>query len=317
MNANSQGLHEQDSYTEHTIDVEAREALNVLHTNLTSLAAELAAEQQERTWQFDQMRTAVDDAQRDLAGLARSSRRLAARVRWLEQRLRADSGIPLADLDQHDPELLELADAVLAGRNAEEGLLDGPGLESVQNIVDTFARLELERDQAMADMLKVSAELESTGRDDPGRAREVARFGAAEQRLAFSRDAVDENQRFARAARDQLAQNAARRAELTPVIKAGWAARDALEAGLRKQVGATVAGGALPPIWFTADLGPAPTAGAGPAWLLAAAGALAYRTVYGVRDSSSVLGARPGESEPKHRASEYDRLSGELDALDA
>lgn len=316
MNANAQGLHEQDSYTERVIDVEAREALNVLHTNLTNLAAELSAEQQERTWQFDQMREAAQDAQRDLAGLARSSRRLAARVRWLEQRLRADSEVPQADLDQHDPELLDLAGAVLAGRNAEEGLLGGPELESVQHIVDSFARLELERDQAMADMLAVSAALESTRRDDPERAREVARFGAAEQRLAFSRAAVDENVHFARAARDRLAQNDERRTALAPVIDAGLQAQDALETGLRNQLSATVAGGALPPTWFTADLGPAPTTGAESAWLAAAADALAYRLVYGIADSSSVLGPRPGESEPKHQAGEYDRLGAELDALD-
>jgi hypothetical protein len=317
VNASAQGLHEQDSYTEHTIDVEAREALNVLNTNLTALAAEQSAEQQERTWQFNQMREAAEDAQRDLAALARSSRRLAARVRWLEQRLRADSDVPPADLDQHDPELLELAGTVLTGRNAEEGLLYGPELESVQRIVDSFARLELERDQAMADMLTVSAALESTRRDDPERAREVARFAAAEQRLAFSRAAVEENQHFARAAREQLAQNDERRTALAPVIDAGRLAQDALEAGLRNQLGATVAGGALPPTWFTADLGPAPAESAEPAWLAAAAGALAYRLVYGIDDSSSVLGPRPGESAPKHQAGEYDRLSAELDALDA
>ncbi|HEV2638119.1 MAG TPA: hypothetical protein VGX23_23420 [Actinocrinis sp.] len=308
----------QPTYTRPGVDDEAREALNTLHAELTRIADDLSGEQLERTRQFTRLRSALADADQAAADQARAARRLAARVDWLERRLRATGTIPVADLGGAGPEALGLAAAVVLGRDAEESLLDPAGRASLKTTAEAFARLEDERDQAAEDVLKISAALESTARTDLTHAQQLARFDAAEQRLAFAATAVAENLRFARAARERLNEDDRSREELAPVIEAGLEARATLEASLRTRLATEVARGALLPAWFSADLGPEPVDQDSAAdWLTAAADASTHRLVYGIDDTRSVLGPRPAPTEPKHRRTEYARLAAELNRLDA
>lgn len=313
----TQSAYGQPTYTRHGVDNEAREALNAIHDELTRVAADLSAEQVERTRQVNQVRFALASTERDTAELARTTRRLTARVGWLEDRLRASGTIPVADLEAISPESKDLAETVLAGRDAEESLLDPAELATLATTVDSFARLGEERDQAAEDVLNISADLESSSRTDPTHAHQLARFGAAEQRLAFATKAVADNLRFARSAQARLALDTESRAELTPTITVGQEAQEALEAELRTRLTDEVARGALLPPWFSTDLGPEPLDEASATtWLTTAANALTHRLVYTVTHPQSLLGPPPTPADPKHRVTDHARLTADLNDLD-
>ena len=258
----------------------------------------------------------------------RALRRLAARVAWLEDRLCESGALPSADLDSADEQTRALAATVAAGCDAEERLLVERDRAAFQAAIEWYARLERERDEADREVLEIGAAAGSTARTDPVHVRQLARFGAAERRLAEAGDAVEGYASTARTARNRLAADATLRAELAETIEAGGEASLALAVRLRDRLAAELGRGTLLPGWFTGELGPGPSGAAegldaraaarsaAPGWFEVAVAALAYRTVYGVDDAFSLLGAEPGPSAPKHRRVAHRRLRGWLARLE-
>lgn len=249
--------------------------------------------------------------------LARTLRRLTARVAWLEERLCEAGTLAPADLDRVDAETAQLAAAVLAGSDAEERLLAQRERAAFQAAVEWYDQLERERDEATRELLAIGAAAGSTARTDPVHVRQVARFAAAEQRLAEASDAAEGYASTARNARGRLAADEALRAELAETIDLGVEAASSLAGRLRDRLAAELSRGTLLPTWFTGELGPGParpSASPGPAghggagWLEVAVAALAYRTVYGVDDASTLLGPEPGPTAPQHRRVAHRRL---------
>ena len=261
-------------------------------------------------------------------GLLRTLRRLTARVAWLEDRLCESGALPSADLDSSDEETRTLAATVLAGCDAEERLLVERDRAAFRAAVEWFDRLKRERDEADRELLGIGAAAGSTARTDPAHVRELARFTAAEQRFAEAGDAVDGYAPTARTARGRLAADEALREELAETIDAGGEAGLILAVRLRDRLAAELSRGTLLPGWFTGELGPGPSGtgdglgaravagSAAPGWFEVAVAALAYRTVYGVDDAGSLLGAEPGPSAPKHRRVAHRRLRGWLARLE-
>lgn len=262
------------------------------------------------------------------SSVLKTLRRLTARVAWLEDRLRESDAVPSADLDSTDDEARELAVRITAGCDAEERLLAERDRAIFQTAVERFDQLERQRDEAGREMLEIGAAVGSTARTDPAHVRELARFTAAERRLAEAGDAVDGYASTARSAHALLATDAALRAEMAETIEAGAEASLELAVRLRDRLADELGRGALLPGWFTGELGPGPSCSgenlgarefarsAAPGWFEVAVAALAYRTVYGVDDTSSLLGIEPGPSAPKHRRVAHGRLRGWLTRLD-
>ncbi|HWG28501.1 hypothetical protein [Actinospica sp.] len=258
--------------------------------------------------------------------MLRTLRRLTARVAWLEERLSESGALPAADLDSTDEETHELAAAVLAGCDAEERLLAQRERAAFQAAVEWYARLERQRDEAERAVLEIGAAAGSTARTDPLHVKRLAGFAAVERRLAEASDAAEGYASTARTARTRLAADAALRAELAELIDAGGEAGLSLAVRLRDRLAAELGRGTLLPAWFTGELGPGPSEAvpgmprpaisAAPGWFEVAVAALAYRTVYGVDDASTLLGTEPGPGAPKHRRVAHRRLRGWLARLE-
>lgn len=245
--------------------------------------------------------------------MVRTVRRLTARVEWLEEQLRASGTIPVADLDSADDALLDLADAVLNGRDAEEKLLEPSARAALQAAVDRFARLEQDREQATGEVLAISAAVESSARTDPVHVHHLSRFATAEQQLAVATAAVADHAPSARASKKRLAEDDEMRAALAETIAAGIKAEAALNTRLRTRIAGEASRGALMPSWFSAALGPAP-ARAAAVWFDLAVRSLAYRFIYDVTDTGSLLGPEPAAAAPKHQRSSHDRLGTSIDS---
>jgi hypothetical protein len=235
-------------------------------------------------------------------------RRLAARVEWLEERLRASGSAPEADLEPAIEHWEDLADAVQAGRDAEESLLDPKVREQLTADVEEFARLEEDRDRAAQTVLGISTELQSTRRGDPLHRRNAEQFTSAEQRLAVATDLVAGRIPAARSAQARLAEDDKRGTSQGPTIDAGREAAQELESLLRERLEGEVRRGAVMPAWFCAEFGHAPGPVDAADWLDAAVGVLGYRLVYEVDDQRAALGTEPASGPLRHPFDEYWRL---------
>ena len=309
-------LYEEPSYPEYAIDAEAREQIDLLRADLGSLAAA----QDEASRRLDHLYSVALLSSRDTAELARSVRRLAARVRWLEEQARAADSGQIADLAVADAELLDLADAMRAGWDAEDRLLAPDVRAGLQGAVDWYARIEQKQAEAAQEIMSISAALASSTRTDPVHQRQIGRFAEAEQRLAAASDALAKAAPSAQRSRDQLDADDERRADLGPDIESGRAAQGALDASLYELIVRETERGALLPTWFLAVLGPAPgpdtDADSRAAWFGAATGVLAFRLAYGIDDPESALGPAPGPNGPEHHADNHTRLTAALNALE-
>jgi len=251
----------------------------------------------------------------------RTLRTLAARVAWLEERLCEAGTLTPADLDTGDEETMRLAAAVLAGSDAEERLLAQRERAAYEAAVEWYAQLEREREEATRELLAIGAAAGSTARTDPVHVRQLARFAAAEQRLAEASSAAEGYASTARNARGRLAADETQRAEWAETIDEGVEAALSLTGRLRDRLTAQLSRGTLLPGWFTGELGPGPSASAGASradgasWLEVAVAALAYRTVYGIDDVGTLLGPPPGPGAPQHQRVAHRRLRGWLARL--
>ena len=301
-------------YSDYAVDFEARDAVETLRSGLRTLSAQ----NQDATRRLESVHSAALAARRGAADLAGSLRRLAARVEWLEDRLRASGTVPVAELDRADTAVHELARAVLDGRDALEGLLEPDERAALLGTVEAFRGLERDRDRAARDVLAISTVLETTPRTDPAHAEHAARFRDAERRYAQTTRAVAQNSPAARSAQERLDADDEHSVTVEPTMVAGRRAELDLDSVLRERLAQEVERGALMPAWFSAVLGPAPSAAMPTAvWFDAAAAALAYRLVYGVDDATALLGSVPEADESRHRGREYDRIVTELSELDA
>lgn len=248
--------------------------------------------------------------------VVRTLRRLTARVDWLEQRFRESGDLPTAALDLGGQDLDDLAEAVFAGRDAQECLLDAGVRERLAADLDEFARLELERDEAAENVMTIGKVLQATRRDDPLHLSHAERFSAAERRLAVATEVVRGRQAAARSSAARLVDDDERGTALAPLIEAGRRADADLATLLRDLVQAEVERHALMPAWFADALGHAPGwAVSGSEWLEVAALVLAYRVVYEVSDGQEALGAEPAAGPRKHQFDEFQRLRGVLKGL--
>ncbi|WP_194908278.1 hypothetical protein [Catenulispora rubra] len=243
-------------------------------------------------------------------------RRLAARVDWLEERLRASGGVPVADLEPAVEHWEDLADAVQAGRDAEESLLDARVRDQLTADVEEFAVLEADRDRAAQAVLSISTELQSSGRGDLRHQHNAQLFTAAEQRLAEASALAAGRARAAQSARARLAEDAERGASQGPVIDAGREALQELDSLLHEVLEVEVKRGAVMPAWFCAEFGHAPGRADSAEWLDAAVGVLSYRLVYEVDDQRIALGAEPAAGPLRHAFDEYWRLRSLVNRLD-
>ena len=222
----------------------------------------------------------------------------------------------MADLEPAVERWEDLADAVQAGRDAEESLLDRRVREQLTAAVEEFARLEEDRDRAAQAVLGISTELQATRRGDPRHRRNAAEFTAAEQRLAVATDLVAGRTAAARSAQARLAEDDRRGADQGPVIDAGREAARELDSLLRERLEAEVRRKAVMPAWFCAEFGHAPGPVDATEWLDAAVGVLGYRLVYEVDDQRTALGTEPAPGPLRHPFDEYWRLRSVLTKLD-
>lgn len=248
--------------------------------------------------------------------VVRTLRRLTARVDWLEQRFRETGDLPTADLALDGGRLDDLAEAVFAGRDAQECLLDAGARARLTADLDEFARLELERDEAAEHVMTIGKVLQATRRDDPLHLSHAERFASAERRLTAATGAVARRQASARASAARLVDDDERTTSLAPMIDAGRRADADMAALLRDAVQAEVERHALMPSWFADALGHAPGwVVSGAEWLEVAALVLAYRVVYEVSDEQEALGVEPVVGPRRHQFDEFQRLRGVLKGL--
>jgi hypothetical protein len=249
--------------------------------------------------------------------LGKAVRRLVARVDWLEQRLRDSGEAPAADLEPADEHWEDLADAVQAGRDAEESLLDDRVRNQLAADVEEFARLEDDRDHAAQAVLAISTELQASGRADPRHRRNAELFTAAEHHLAEATALVAARTPKARSAQARLAEDEQRGESLAPAIDAGHEAAAELDALQRELLEAQLRRAAVMPTWFCAEFGHAPAwAASEEQWLDAAVGVLVYRLVYEVEDQRTALGPEPASGPLRHPFDEYWRLRALLSRLE-
>lgn len=248
--------------------------------------------------------------------LGKALRRLAARVEWLEDRLRASGGVPVADLEPAVEHWEDLADAVQAGRDAEESLLDARVREQLTADVEEFAHLEADRDRAAQAVLAISGELQSSGRGDLRHRHNAQLFTAVEKSLAEATALVSGRAPAARSARARLAEDDQRAASQGPTIDAGREAAQELDSLLHEVLETEVGRGAVMPAWFSAEFGHAPGRVDVAQWLDAAVGVLSYRLVYEVDDQRVALGTVPASGPQRHPFDEYWRLRSLVNGLD-
>lgn len=179
------------------------------------------------------MSRALSDRGRSPAEM-KALRRLTARVDWLEERLCASGGAPVADLEPAVEHWEDLADAVQAGRDAEESLLGTRVREQLTADVEEFARLEADRDRAAQSVLAISTELQSSGRVDLRHRHNAEQFTAAEQRLAETTALASGRAPAARSAQARLAEDDKRAASQGTTIDAGREAAQELNALLHE-----------------------------------------------------------------------------------
>lgn len=248
--------------------------------------------------------------------LGKALRRLAARVDWLEERLRASGGTPVADLEPAVEHWEDLADAVHAGRDAEESLLDVRVREQLTADLAEFEQLEADRDRAAQAVLAISTELQSSGLGDRRHRHNAQLFTSAEQRLAEATALVAGRAPTARSAQARLAEDDRRDASQRTTIDAGREAAHELDSLLREVLEIEVGRGAVMPPWFCAEFGHVPGPGDPAEWLEAAVAVLRYRLVYEVDDQRVALGTEPSPGPLRHPFDEYWRLRRLLNGLE-
>jgi hypothetical protein len=254
----------------------------------------------------------VEATSHDLGALVK---RLSARVEWLERNIRLQATAAEAPLDDVDSTEVELSQVAEAGHLARAELLPPAGRSALEAAVEAHSvavRAQVHHRDAALAACEVLAE---TGRDDERHVTAVAEFRASVVALTEARQRAKELARPAIEAAEMLGEDEEQQVAVADVVAGGEQAWFALQSRLRTRVADAVGEGALLPAWFTAALGPMPSAEDTKAWMDVATSLLAYRVTYGVSDPVTTLGRQPGEAETARRRAWYQQLRRQFNEL--
>lgn len=265
--------------------------------------------------QIDDLERGAGELETQISDVDKAQSRLADRITWLENHIRASGGATLAELDAGDAETAKQARAIRAGRAAAARLLTDWQRIPLQSVIEQFDKAVKDTEAAEAAIRTAVEQVASTDRKHPGHAIAAAAMRKARTKLdtaiATARQLKDER----RDAIEQLAEDDALRSELSGAIKAGQRAETALATRLRTRLIEAVGDRAMLPVWFATTFGPATPAAGAQAWLDLATQVMLYRAVYQINDPVLILGPTPARDAPQHQRERYNKLITELGRL--
>lgn len=265
--------------------------------------------------QIDDLERGVGELETQISDVDKAQSRLADRITWLENHIRASGGATLAELDADDAETAKQARAIRAGRAAAGRLLTDWQRTPLRSVIEQFDKAMKDAEDAEATIRAAVEQVASTDRKHPGHAIAATTMRKARTKLdtaiATARQLKDER----REAIEQLAEDDALRVELSGAISAGQRAETALATRLRTRLVEAVGDRAMLPVWFATTFGPATPATGAQAWLDLATRVMLYRAVYQINDPVLILGPTPARDAPQHQRERHTKLIADLSRL--
>lgn len=291
------------------------ENLEELPGQLDTLREEVRELERWREEAEDQIRdleTETGDSDGQIESLQSAVDRLATRLTWLENHLKASGTVTEVSLDLTDAETRRQAEAIRESRHAAEDVLAAYERKVLKLNVDQFKRA-LDNVQAADKTIRASVEqLAGTHRTDPEHAKAAEDFRRATTALNTAMNSAKAlKPHHDKAAAELAADDEARRA-ITGYLSAGAKAQTALTTRLRTRLVNALGERAMLPVWFTAVFGPTIPATGGEDWLDAATQTLLYRAVYEVDDRALALGPAPAADEAPHQITAHEELTTRL-----
>jgi vacuolar-type H+-ATPase subunit I/STV1 len=227
--------------------------------------------------------------------LSADTKRLAVRIQWIEQHIRASGTAQTADLDT-DTELTVLAATMDKGLAAEARLIPQSRRSALQYTVELHRSAVTRHAEAVDQVLAACRQLADTAIDDPAHRAARRAFTASKAARTSAAGEVNGLRNNATAYKSELEADTRLRQQLAPVIAKGTKARADLMTRLRTRLADAVGRAKLLPIWMTTPMGPMPPAENTDAWMEIATSLWAYRVTYAITDPVLALGKMPSNA---------------------
>lgn len=261
----------------------------------------------EQVEQLDEQVSKVTDESTDSAATAR---RLEARLRVLERRLRASGDIKAVDLDRWPARAQTLVTAIRRGAALRPKLLAANRKSTLEHRIGEPDRLRESRRRSIATAIEAARTIAGAElTDDDTWASAYSAWSGAVTAINEVTPRITAARETARDLRKQLNTAVAQHDAVKDAVEDGERARTALRLLVRTRLGEALRDDLLLPGWFETVLGPTVSPEHPEQWLRTAVDVVVYRLVHQVDDLAIALGDRPAESGWQQH--EYTRLVGD------